>query len=307
MGHLLNRTVPLATIALVAAIALGQIENTGDIVTSAFRRPDVAVSENHRRNEMPISADLTNPLLAQNQQSKQSHTPFGGKSGYELVFQDEFDGASLNESKWSTQFNWGRTHNTHYMTYFAPDAFQVAAGNLQIKAEKRQVAEFNYTGGIITTFETFALQYGYVEMKAKLPKGKGFWPAFWLLPTSKVWPPEIDIFELLGHETNKVYLTNHWQDAESPLKHNHKAYVGADFSKDYHVFAIEWTPTELIWYIDGFERYRTNQGVPQVPMYLLAALTIGGNWPGAPTDKTPFPAYMDIDYIRVFKSNVTKQ
>jgi|GEM_PF-2793216 len=268
-NRFLGQTVRIAILTLVAVIAFQQIWIAGDIAKSAFGRSKIA--------------------------------PFGNKSGYELVFHDEFNGNRLDTSKWSTQFYWGRTHNTHYMTYFAPDTFEVTDGKLRIKAEKRRGSRPEYKGGLINTFERFAWQYGYFEMKAKLPKGKGLWPAFWLSSNSKEWPPEIDIFELLGHEPNKVYLTIHWRDASGKHKYRQRAYVGADFSRDYHIFAVEWTPTEIIWYIDGIEKYRNNRGVPQVPMCLMAAMTIGGDWPGAPDRTTSFPAYMDIDFIRVFK------
>lgn len=268
-NRFLGRTVPIAIATMLSAIAFQQVWIADDIAKSAFGLSAIA--------------------------------PFGNKSGYELVFQDEFDGNTLDTSKWSTQFYWGRTHNTHYMTYFSRDVFQVSNGKLRIKAEKRQGSKPEYNGGVITSFESFGLRYGYFEIRAKLPKGKGLWPAFWLGPTSKDWPPEIDIVELLGHEPNKVYMTHHWKNASGKHKYRQTAYTGPDFSTNYHVFAAEWTPTEIVWYIDGIERYRSDRNVPQVPMYVLTALTIGGKWPGAPDRTTSFPAYMDIDFIRVFK------
>src|SRR5690242_15236708 len=156
------------------------------------------------------------------------------------------------------------------------------------------MAGHDYTSGMISSFGHFAQQYGYFEIRAKFPAGKGYWPAFWLLPADKTWPPEIDVLEILGHEPDKVYLTNHWQTAE---KHESvgDSYKGPDFSADYHTFAVDWEPNEIVWYVDGVERFRSKQGVPAMPMYIIANLAVGGDWPGNPDATTKFPGNMDID------------
>jgi beta-glucanase (GH16 family) len=133
-----------------------------------------------------------------------------------------------------------------------------------------------------------------------MPKGKSLWPAFWLLPVDQEWPPEIDVFEVLGHKTHTVYMTNHWGTKPKYMS-SQQGYSGPDFAKKFHRFAIEWNPGEIIWTIDGVERFRSKQGVPAEPMYLLANLAVGGEWPGNPDASTPFPSYLEIDYIRVYQ------
>lgn len=123
----------------------------------------------------------------------------------------------------------------------------------------------------------------------------------WFEIRAKAWPPEIDVLEILGHEINKVHMNNHWKTATNPHGSKGGFFVGPDFSKDFHTFAVEWTPKELIWYVDGVERFRSEEQIPQEPMYLLANLAVGGDWPGNPDETTPFPGFMDVDYIRVYE------
>lgn len=227
-------------------------------------------------------------------------TPYGGKTGYVLDFQDEFNGTTLDTSKWESQWPWGRTNGTHYLTWYPDDAVQVGSGNLRFKGEKRSMMGYNYTTGIVTTWNKRTWTYGYFEMRAKLPKGKGMWPAFWLIPTDS-WPPEIDVFEVLGHEPATIYMTNHWTDATGKPTGYSYVHKGVDTSDGYHVYAVEWTSTYIAWLLDGKEVYRTTSNVPQTRMYVLAQLGIGGDWPGNPDATTVFPAQMDVDYIRVFK------
>ncbi len=78
-------------------------------------------------------------------------------------------------------------------------------------------------------------------------------------------------------------------------------FVGPDFTKSYHTYAVDWQPNEIVWYVDGVERFHVTENVPSVPMYILANLAVGGDWPGNPDATTPFPSYMDIDYIRVYQ------
>jgi len=227
--------------------------------------------------------------------------------GWNLTFSDEFSGKALNRDVWNDQYWHGRTHGPE-LQWYAPDVFEVSKGRLRVKAEKRDAGEGDdkrpYTSGVITTLGRFSQEYGWFEIRAKFPAGKGYWPAFWLLPETKAWPPEIDVLEILGHEMNKVYMTNHWKDDAGKHQQNGGSWVGPDFGKDYHVFAVDWRPDVIIWYVDGIERYRSDRGVPSGPFYVIANLAVGGEWPGSPDAKTVLPGYMDIDYIRVYKLTV---
>ncbi len=212
------------------------------------------------------------------------------------TFHDDFNGSQIDTSRWNIAYPSGKTESQFY----APDAFELSNGVLHIKADRRPQQGYRYSSGIITTQHTFSQQYGYFEIRAKVPQGQGLWPAFWLLHTGLSPWMEIDIFEILGHNPSKVYLSNHWPDAANKLQGLTRPFTGPDFSTGFHIFAVDWRPNYLAWYVDGVKWAETDQHVPAEPMFILANLAVGGKWPGYPDPTTPFPAYFDIDYIRVY-------
>lgn len=215
----------------------------------------------------------------------------------EPAFQDEFEGRTLDTRKWNVQYPSGRTE----LQYYAPDAFHVEDGVLRIEAKRAKREAYDYASGVITTLGTFSQTYGYFEIRAKVPHGKGLWPAFWLMPADRtVWPPEIDVFEILGHDTHTVYMSNHWERPDGEHKRQTESFTGPDFSEDFHTFGVAWKPSEIIWYVDDVERARSRRKVSAEPMFVLANLAVGGDWPGVPDATTNFPSYFEIDYIRVY-------
>lgn len=232
--------------------------------------------------------------------SAAAHEPWA-KPGWILTFHDEFDGTSLDTSKWIDSYPHGaRTHNNGEQEFYAPDGYDVSGGDLHLIAENTPDGGMPYKSGMIASYGHFAQQYGWFEIRAKFPAGKGMWPAFWLLPADGSWPPEIDVLEILGHEPDKVYMTNHWGQWNDHHSHG-ESWIGPDFSQGFHTFAVDWEPGLIVWYVDGVERARSTEGVPDAPMYVIANLAVGGNWPGNPDATTHFPASMDVDYIRVYK------
>jgi beta-glucanase (GH16 family) len=225
--------------------------------------------------------------------------------GYKLTFSDEFNGPDLDHSKWIDSYPGGkRTHANNEQEYYAPDGWQVRDGQLVFKADKRSMNGKPYTSGMVSSFGKFSQQYGWFEARMKVPGSQGMWPAFWLLPSSEKWPPEIDIMELIGREKNKVYLTLHERQPGTwkPKSFGHD-YEIDDFTKDYHTYAVDWMPGEIVWYVDGVERHRVkDEGVPKEPMYILLNLAVGGDWPRMPDATTVFPSSMQIDYVRVYQS-----
>ncbi len=183
----------------------------------------------------------------------------------------------------------------------ALDPFVVHGGVLDIVAQPappglaRELHGFRFTSGLISTQPSFAQTYGYFEMRAKLPAGKGIWPAFWLLPTDLGWPPELDVMENIGDPTT-IYMTAHSAVADRPAD---KAQISPG---QFHVFAVAWDPKQIVWYVDGREAKR--QPTPpdmNKPMYMVANVAVGGSWPGDPDASTPWPARMSIDYIRAYR------
>lgn len=242
--------------------------------------------------------------------------PVGQTGNWTMLFEDEFNGTSLNTSKWTTcYFNFkvgnGCDHNQNELELYQPDNVIVKDGVLTLRAEKRTIKAvngkaYNYTSGMISTGPTnastpahFAFTYGYMEMRAKVPYGKGLWPAFWTLPADLSWPPEIDVFEILGDATNRILMHYHYAPAgDSPA-----TWTGPDFSADWHTYAVDWEPDAITWYVDGIERrrYTDTANIASKPMFLVASLAVGGDFPGSPDSTTHFPSYYQIDYIRVWK------
>ena len=241
-----------------------------------------------------------------------------------LVFAEEFDTFrrwSGRAGVWRTTYGDG-THlgldrrslptNGELQLYVDPDIrgpngslglnpFALRGGALEIVATptprelRPHLANYAYMSGVITTQPSFSQTYGYFEMRAKLPRGKGLWPAFWLLPLDLSWPPEIDVMESIG-DPSKSYTAIHSTAAQSAVQEHRIS------PEEFHTFAASWDPREVIWYIDGREVFRkpTPRDMHK-PMYMLANLAVGGNWPGSPDETTRFPAIYAIDYIRAYR------
>ncbi|HWE71831.1 MAG TPA: glycoside hydrolase family 16 protein [Stellaceae bacterium] len=187
---------------------------------------------------------------------------------------------------------------------FSIDPVAVDEGVLEITAQPTPrhfgagVENYPYVSGLISTQPSFSQTYGYFEMRAELPQGKGLWPAFWMLPKDDSWPPEIDVVESIG-DPSHVYMTAHSKHGKSD---GAEAYITPNA---FHTFAVSWDRRDLVWYIDGGEAAR--EATPDdmhKPMYMLANLAVGGNWPGSPDASTHFPAKLMIDYIRAYRFEI---
>lgn len=215
-----------------------------------------------------------------------------------LVWSDEFNGTRVDLSKWNVEDDIGKYNQERQ--YYASDEVFVREGHLVLRSRKRNYKERGYTSGRVDTRDKFSFTCGRVEVRARLPRGKGVWPAHWALPQDGSWPPEIDIMEMLGHDPSTVYMTNHW--GEYPQHHNNLGrYTGPDFSGGWHVFACEWEPGRIRWYVDGVERHVSTKEVPVKPFFLVLNTAVGGYWPGDPDTTTVFPQYHEIDYVRVWQ------
>ena len=244
---------------------------------------------------------------------------------WSVIFDEEFATLRLKddhpEGIWEPHYSYGqRTNETNNELEYYVDPrtdrdppefrpyhpFTTDNGILTIRARplpqdlRGKAQGLPYTSGMLTTYQTFSFQYGYAEIRAKIPKGQGLWPAFWLLPTDRTWPPEIDVLEALGHETRQYYTTLHSRQIGSKSKIMN-AFPTPDLSENFHTYGVKWTADEIVWYFDG----RRMVSVPtpsdmHKPMYLLVNLAIGGGWAGAPDATTRFPADYQVDRIRVY-------
>lgn len=245
-------------------------------------------------------------------------------ANWELVFADEFDGTEVDRSKWNTNYYYGSRTNlwNDESQYYVDDSFTFDDGILSITAEKLETpieafeaadqyllplndksTSFDYTSGLLSSDDKVAFTYGHIEIEAKIPKGQGLWPAFWLLPASGEWPPEIDVVEALGHDTETIYNSYHYRDSTS-AEHAFESYGfnnGVDFAADFHTYGVNWDENSIRWFVDDQEVFSVTENLVHQPMYLLANLAVGGFWAGAPDETTPLSSSFDIDYIRVYQ------
>jgi beta-glucanase (GH16 family) len=187
------------------------------------------------------------------------------------------------------------------------DPFRVRNGALEIVADRAppdiqpQIWNYAFTSGLITSQYSHSQTYGVFEMRARLPKGQGLWPAFWLLPTDHSWPPEIDILEVLGHDMMTLHTNAHSKASGQHTATPHVVKV-PDTSADFHNYAVDWGQDDIKWYFDDIEVARAPTP-PDMhkPMYMLVNLAVGGHWPGNPDASTPFPAILAINFIRAYQ------
>lgn len=241
--------------------------------------------------------------------------------GWTLVWHDEFDTKYIDNSKWEHEVNaWGGGNNELQYYTNRPENSFIRDGKLVIRAIKETYTgpegTREYTSARLRTLHKGDWKYGRFDIKAKLPEGKGLWPAIWMLPTDWVygeWPAsgEIDIMECLGHEPQKVYGTIHFGGPGNLHVHTGGAFElpEGSFSDDFHVFTLIWDTTKFEWYVDGIRYYATQDwytvnGEYPAPFdqrfHLILNVAVGGNWPGAPDETTTFPQEMVVDYVRVY-------
>ncbi|MEM6343769.1 MAG: family 16 glycosylhydrolase [Bacteroidota bacterium] len=233
----------------------------------------------------------------------------------ELVWSDEFDGSSLNESDWTYELGdgcdkglcgWGNNELQNYTNDVSN--LKIEDGRMTITARDDNN---QYTSARIITQKKQEFQFGRIDARAKMPKGQGIWPAIWLLGTNideVSWPMcgEIDIMEIVGHEPDVTHGTVHFDDSGYKTSTSSYTLVGSDFSDEFHVYSIVWDRNIMTWYIDNipFKTFRKdNIGTYPFnqPFFFILNVAVGGNWPGNPDGSTSFPQEMVVDYVRIFQ------
>ncbi|UJP65144.1 glycoside hydrolase family 16 protein [Mongoliitalea daihaiensis] len=238
-----------------------------------------------------------------------------------LVWSDEFEQDGLpNPSKWSYDVGdngWGNNELQFY-TEKNPKNARVEDGVLIIEVHKDSTYEKGYTSARLLTRGKASWTYGYIEVRARMPRGLGSWPAIWMLPEEKVygnWPKsgEIDIMEHVGYEQGVVHGTVHTES----FNHMRGTQKGMQVelptcSDEFHVYAIDWTEDKIDFFIDG-EKYHTFQNTQNgesdewpfdQSFHLIFNVAVGGNWGGSKgVDPTVWPQRMEIDYVRVYSQN----
>jgi len=257
--------------------------------------------------------------------------PTGVPGSWKLKFNDDFNGSSLDLTKWimcnpsfgngnpctpwnneQQLFNTATTNNPNVT---------VTNGQLHLTATKTGGQIYS---GMVSTgpdkfnyknpgYQSFQYTYGIYEGRVKFPKGNGFWPSMWQLPDQDKyggWPDsgEYDVVEIAGNKPNYAYWTAHWGGSGGECGHPCGGGEGsiADASAGFHTYALDWEPDSLTWYVDGVQKAKVTDkgGIQTHPFYIIANFSVGGDWgplQGAPDGSTPFPTSMDIDYLRVWQ------
>ena len=236
-------------------------------------------------------------------------------AGWTLVFADEFETpGSLDPAKWGYDLGYIANDEKQYYTSRSENV-RAEAGTLVIEARKEAYQGYAYTSARVTTRGRFELQYGRVEVRAKLPAGRGTRPATWMLGTNideVGWPTcgEIDIMENVGFDPLRIHASVHSAAYNHRIGTQKTASVTIpNPSQDFHVYAMEWYADHIDVFVDG-QKYFTfrNEGTGSrtwpfdKPQYLLLNLAIGGSWGGQQgIDETQFPKRYLIDYVRVYQ------
>jgi len=228
------------------------------------------------------------------------------------VWSDEFDGNALNTDWWTHELGatgWGNNEWQNY-TNSTENSF-VKDGFLTIKAIKNSYNN-TYTSARLITKGKKEFTYGRIDIRAKMPVGKGIWPALWMLGgniSTVGWPScgEIDIMEYLGHDSLTTYGTVHYNDGgHKYIGGNKKTTSDESYNQKFHVYTIIWQENSIDWYVDYKKYFSVNNSTIKfdafrLPQFFIFNLAVGGNWPGYPDATTKFPQTMVVDYVRVFE------
>lgn len=236
---------------------------------------------------------------------------------YQLIWSEEFDQDGLPNSEiWSNEEGLVRNNELQYYTVNRPENCRVEDGHLILEAHKESFEKMNYTSASIVTKGNKSFLYGRIEVRAKLPTGRGVWPAIWTLGTNidqVGWPlcGEIDIMENVGYDPLNVHGNIHTKAYNHNLGTNKGNFIEvADPNQQFHIYAIDWTESKIDFWIDDQKYFTfskekdasTAEWPFDQPQYLLLNLAIGGFWGGKEgIDEAIFPQQYLVDYVRYYQ------
>ncbi len=290
------------------------LSQSGSVTITVAANPLTEV----RKGEVIIQSGAARKTITITQEAAEE-SPYYAPEGYKLVWHDEFDkGSELNGDDWRHEVQnsgWVNHELQNYVNHKTPEGrlvTEIRDGKLRITALKENGKIYS---GRVYAKDKQGWKYGYIEASIKLPKGKGTWPAFWMMPVNfHSWPAdgEIDIMEEVGYHPDYVSSSLH---ANAHVHSNgtqvtHEMYCkGAE--GEFHTYAIEWTAQNITTYVDGkVQLSYNNRGLGRDdwpyddPFYIIFNLAWGGDWGGAQgVDESALPVTMEVDYVRVFQKN----
>jgi beta-glucanase (GH16 family) len=244
-----------------------------------------------------------------------------GRTGYTLAWNDEFDGTTLDLSKWDPKDEaWPDNGEKQY---YSPSAVTVSDGTLKIRASHEPMGGRQYTSGRIDTSKSVQFKHGIYAARLKPTYSQGLWPAWWMFGTGPKYS-EIDVFELVGGNSALTGTGSGDDSAYGALTHfsvedrptprvthgpgaSFHAPAGEKFADNFHVMWLEWTDTEVYMGLDGNSRMiiaNISELVAfEAHMYLILNVAIGGNFPGDPDATTVMPQNFEVDWVRVYAKN----
>jgi beta-glucanase (GH16 family) len=240
-----------------------------------------------------LLATQKSPVKAKSKAKEAAPVSFVLPESWKLTFDSTFPGSQLDTSVWGTCYPWWPADSgcTNYgnnsdreLEWYEASQDQVSGGVLHLVAQRVPTAglskqgkpmEYACRSGMVTTYPSFNYKYGYIQVTAKIPFGKGLWSALWLAAANQKWPPEVDILEHWHNESNgNVFL----HPLTGPRQGGDTAMPG--LSAGWHTFGLYWTKTRMAWYYDGKQVFATSTAIPQQDMYLIANLAVDNASPG---------------------------
>ena len=288
------------------------VAQSGTLTVTVPANPTTSV----RTGTVTVMSGAARQTISVSQEAA-AQSAYNAPEGYRLVWQDEFDsGSELNGNDWTHEVKnagWVNNELQNYVNHKTPEGklvSEIRGGKLRITALKENGKV--YSGRVYAKVKE-GWKYGYIEASIKLPKGKGTWPAFWMMPVNfKSWPAdgEIDIMEEVGYHpdyvSSSLHANAHVHSNNTQVTHEMKC-EGAE--GEFHTYAILWTAKNITTYVDGkVQLSYDNRGLGRDdwpyddPFYVIFNLAWGGDWGGAQgVDESALPCTMEVDYIRVFQ------
>jgi beta-glucanase (GH16 family) len=295
-------TVVVVPVGAAGTLPLAVTGHSAQVVVSVVATVAPVGAGSVGAGSQPSSSPSTTPPTDAPSSADPS-APAGGP--WRLAFDDEFSGTALNQNVWTTTYPWGShyNHGNNEAQCYEPGGVTEGGGVLTLTARRAATSCDGITqpwsSGMVQSNGGYDFTYGWFEVRAKIPAGHGFWPAFWALPSDHSWPPEIDVMESWGGSSVPGVNTSYRATYHDPSRGQIGVGVdAADLTNTWHTYAADWEPGSLTFYFDGRAVLKTVSQVSSQPMYLLANLALDGT-----DDLTglPSPARMAIDWVRVWQ------